>query len=210
MSSATMFASSWPRNSLPSPIAKPRLSQPQHTVEIVWPIWDQCSHRISPVFALSANTSSLPVTIYMMPSLTSGVASSEYLPPNPEPLNRTIQAPLSCLTLLVSICFSVEQRWLVRFPPLVTQSLPTGAWSRRSISGSAALTGIAARKKKPRTINIGTIRGRMVFLPLLPWRRGGSQRFEDNPDRYLLLTRRVLALGGVKSSATRSAYITRR
>ena len=34
-------------NSMPSPIARPRLSQPQQMVEIVWPIWDQCSHRIS-------------------------------------------------------------------------------------------------------------------------------------------------------------------
>src|SRR6202023_2841538 len=125
-SSATTLASSCPRNSIPSPIARPRLSHPQHTVEIFWSMPDQRSHRISPVLALSANTSSLPVTMYMMPSLTSGVASAEYLPPNPEPLSRVIQAPLSCLTLLVSICFSVEYRWLVRLPPLVTQSLPTG------------------------------------------------------------------------------------
>src|SRR6516225_6946201 len=60
------------------------------------------------VFAFSAKTSSLPVTIYMTPSLTRGVASNEYFPPTPEPLRRVIQAPLSCLMLLVSICFSVE------------------------------------------------------------------------------------------------------
>src|SRR5262249_43283419 len=36
MSSATILASSWPRNSIPSPIARPRLSHPQHTVEIFW------------------------------------------------------------------------------------------------------------------------------------------------------------------------------
>src|SRR5438045_3491761 len=82
--------------------------------------------RIAPVLAFIANTSSLPVTTYMIPSLTSGVASAEYLPPNPEPLRRVIQAPLSCLTLLVSICFRVEYRWLVILPPFVTQSLPTG------------------------------------------------------------------------------------
>ena len=93
---------------MPSPIAKPRLSQPQQTLVIFWSMPDQRSHRNSPVFAFSANTSSLPVVIYMTPSLTSGVASNEYLPPNPEPLSRVIQAPLSCLTLLVSICFSVE------------------------------------------------------------------------------------------------------
>src|ERR1700739_4880600 len=111
---------------MPSPIARPRLSQPQHTVEIFWSMPDQRSHRIWPVLALSANTSSLPVTTYMMPSLTSGVASKEYLPLDPEPLRRVIQAPLSCLTLLGSICFRVEYRWLVRLPPLVTQSLLTG------------------------------------------------------------------------------------
>ena len=35
--------------------------------------------------AFSANTSSLPVTTYMMPSLTSGDASAEYLPPTRSP-----------------------------------------------------------------------------------------------------------------------------
>jgi len=89
-------------------MARPRLSQPQHTVEIFCSMPDHRSHRISPVFALSAKTSSLPVTMYMIPSLTSGVASAEYLPPNPDPLRRVIQAPLSCFTLVVSICFSVE------------------------------------------------------------------------------------------------------
>ena len=39
---------------------------------------DQRSHKVSPVLALSAKTSSLPVTMYMIPSLTSGVASPEY------------------------------------------------------------------------------------------------------------------------------------
>src|SRR4051794_23039718 len=104
ISSATTLASSWPRNSIPSPIASPRLSQPQQTVEIFWSMPDQRSHRISPVLAFIANTSSLPVTTYMIPSLTRGVASAEYLPPYPEPLSLVIQAPLSCLTLVVSIC----------------------------------------------------------------------------------------------------------
>src|SRR5580704_15953102 len=63
MSSATIFASSWPMNSIPSPIASPRLSQPQHTVEICWPMPDQCSQRIWPVLASSAKTSSFPVLI---------------------------------------------------------------------------------------------------------------------------------------------------
>ena len=93
---------------MPSPIASPRLSHPQQTVDMFWSMPDQRSHRISPVFAFSANTSSLPVTTYMMPSLTSGVASAEYLPPMPEPFRRVIQAPLSCLALSVLICFSVE------------------------------------------------------------------------------------------------------
>ena len=56
---------------------------------------DQYSQMIAPVFALSAKTSSLPVTMYMMPSFTSGEASKEYLPAAPEPLSRVIQAPLS-------------------------------------------------------------------------------------------------------------------
>src|SRR6516225_2138301 len=83
-----MLASSWPRNSIPSPMASPRFNQPQHTVEIFWSIPDQRSHSISPVLALAANTSSFPVTTYMIPSLTSGVASAEYLPPNPEPFKQ--------------------------------------------------------------------------------------------------------------------------
>ena len=93
---------------MPSPIARPRLTQPQHTVEIFWSMPDQYSQMISPVLALSAKTSSLPVTTYMMPSLTSGDASNEYLPPTPEPFRRVIQAPLSLLDIRVSICFSVE------------------------------------------------------------------------------------------------------
>ena len=108
MSSATTLASSWPKNSIPSPMARPRLTQPQHTVEIFWSMPDQYSHRISPVLAFSAKTSSLPVMTYMMPFLTSGDASNEYLPPTPEPLRRVIQAPLSCLTLVVLIWLSVE------------------------------------------------------------------------------------------------------
>jgi len=69
---------------------------------------DQYSHKIAPVFALRAKTSSLPVTTYMMPSFTSGDASKEYLPPDPEPLRRVIQAPLSCLTLVVLTSVRVE------------------------------------------------------------------------------------------------------
>ncbi len=89
-------------------MARPRLTQPQHAVEIFWSMPDQYSQRISPVLAFSANTSSLPVMTYMMPFLTSGDASNEYLPALPEPFIRVIQAPLSCFTLLVSICLSVE------------------------------------------------------------------------------------------------------
>src|SRR6516162_10861935 len=126
MSSATRLPSSWPKNTRPSPMARPRLTQPQHTVEIFWSMPDQYSQIISPVLALSAKTSSLPVTTYMTPSFTSGEASKEYLPPPPEPFRRVIHAPLSLPTLVVSICFSVEYRLLVRLPPLVTQSLLTG------------------------------------------------------------------------------------
>jgi hypothetical protein len=77
-------------------------------VEIFWSIPDSYSHRISPVFARSAKTSSLPVETYMTPFFTSGDASNEYLPLSPEPLRRVIHAPLSCCTLLVSIWRNVE------------------------------------------------------------------------------------------------------
>ena len=143
-----MLASSWPEKSRPSPMASPRFTQPQHTVEIFWSMPDQYSQMIAPVFALSAKTSSLPVTTYMIPSLTSGDPSKEYLPPAPEPLRRVIQAPLSCATLVVSICFSVEYRWLVRLPPFVTQSFPAGPRTRRSMSGSAARAGWTIRNEK--------------------------------------------------------------
>src|SRR5580700_8242680 len=117
---------------------------------------DQYSQMISPVLALRANTSSLPVTTYMTPSFTSGDASKEYLPPTPEPFRRVIQAPLSLPTLVVSICFNVEYRLLVRLPPLVTQSLPTGPLRSLSISGSAPHAG--AMINRPKTISVETAR----------------------------------------------------
>src|SRR6266481_4148675 len=160
MSSATTLASSWPTNSIPSPIASPRLSEPQHAFVFLWSIHDQRFHKISPVLAFSAKTSSSPVTIYMIPSLTSGVASAEYLLPYPERLRRVRHAPLSCWTLVVSICFSVEKRWLVRLPPLVTQSLATGLCSRRSISASPAPLGAAPERNSARAAHAGAIRGR--------------------------------------------------
>src|SRR5262249_41048383 len=113
---------------------------------------DQYSQTISPVFAFSAKTSSLPVITYMIPSFTSGEASNEYLPPTPEPFRRVIHAPLSWPTFVVSICLSVEYRWLVRLPPLVIQSLPTGLRSSRSISGSAAVAGAATVSDRARVI----------------------------------------------------------
>jgi hypothetical protein len=104
-----------------SPIASPRLSHPQHTVVIFSSIHDHRFHRISPVSAFSAKTSSLPI-----PSLTSGVASAEYSMPSPERLRRVIHAPFSYPIFVVSICFSMEYRWLVKLPPLVIQSPATG------------------------------------------------------------------------------------
>ena len=89
-------------------MASPRLTQPQQMVEIFWSMPDQYSQRISPVLAFSAKTSSLPVITYMIPFLTRGEASNEYLPPMPEPFRRVIQAPLSCLTFVVLIWVSVE------------------------------------------------------------------------------------------------------
>src|SRR5882724_10958156 len=108
ISRATTLVSSWPKNNIPSPMARPRLSQPQQMVLIFWLIPDQYSQRISPVLAFSAKTSSLPVTTYMIPFLTRGEASNEYLPPTPEPFRRVIQAPLSCLTFVVLIWVRVE------------------------------------------------------------------------------------------------------
>src|SRR5258708_32336400 len=107
-------------------MARPRLTQPQHTVEIFWSIPDQYSQTISPVFAFSAKTSSLPVITYMIPFLTRGEASHEYLPPMPEPFRRVIQAPFSFLTFLAFVWVSVEKRWWVRLPPLGIHSLPPG------------------------------------------------------------------------------------
>ena len=91
-------------------MARPRLTQPQQAVEIFWSMPDQYSQTISPVLALSAKTSSLPVITYMMPFFTSGEASNEYLPAAPEPFRRVIQAPLSCLTFVVSISAGEPRR----------------------------------------------------------------------------------------------------
>src|ERR1700730_11265813 len=107
MSKDTTVPSSCPKNSNPSPMARPRLAQPQQRARLR-ETPDQYSQRICPVLAFSAKTSSLPVITYIMPSLTSGDASNEALASNPEPLRRVIQAPLSCLTLEVLISFSVE------------------------------------------------------------------------------------------------------
>src|SRR6266436_3952960 len=134
MSSATTLASSWPTNTIPSPIASPRLSQPQHALVRLWSIHDQRFHWISPVLALSAKTSSLPVTIYMIPSLTSGVASAEYLLPYPERLRRALHDPLSCLTLVVLICCS------------------------RSIAGYPARLGAAPERNSAKAVHAGAIR----------------------------------------------------
>src|SRR6516225_9687324 len=135
---------------------------------------DQCSHRISPVLAFRAKTSSLPVIMYMIPSLTSGVASAEYFAPNPERLRRVVHAPFSCFTFVVSICLSVEYRWLVKFPPLVTQSLVTGLCSKWLISESAAPTGVTSEISSPRVIHTKPIAGgrhRVKFRSLIAGRR---------------------------------------
>src|SRR4029450_10656386 len=129
------------------------------------------SQRFAPVFALSAKTSSLPVTTYMIPSFTSGEASKEYLPAAPEPLRRVIHAPLSWPTFVVSICFKVEYRWLVRLPPFVTQSLPGCPRTSRSISGSAARAVWAIRNKKLSVVATATTccpRRRMALSPHTP------------------------------------------
>ena len=47
----------------PSPMATPRLSQPQQIVEISWLMFDLCSQRIFPLSTETAKTSSLPVVM---------------------------------------------------------------------------------------------------------------------------------------------------
>ena len=76
--------SSGPTNTLPSPTATPRLSQPQQTVLIFCSRCDRCCQISAPVRASSANTSSLPLAKYITPSLTIGVPSIEYFCPRPE------------------------------------------------------------------------------------------------------------------------------
>src|SRR6516164_5089508 len=56
-------------------------------------------------------------------------------------------------------------------PPLVTQSLPTGLCSSRSISGSAARAGRAPGNNSPRLIKIRTIRSARCSIVLLPFSR---------------------------------------
>src|SRR3989442_8040974 len=137
-------------------MARPRFTQPQHTVEIFWSMPDQYSQMISPVLALSAKTSSFPVMTYMMPSFTSGEASNEYFPPAPEPLRRVIHPPLSCLTFVVSTCFRVEKRSFLTMPPVRIPSFPTGHRGQPSISGSAAQTGLTQRKRQLHVVHTTT------------------------------------------------------
>ncbi len=60
-SSATIWPSSWPMKTMPSPSATPRLSQPQQTVSIFWSRFALYCQRILPVLTSTANTSSAPV-----------------------------------------------------------------------------------------------------------------------------------------------------
>ena len=62
-SSATSLPSSWPRYTLPSPSATPRLVQPQQTVVIFGLSWAWYTHFVAPVVALMAKTSSAPVIV---------------------------------------------------------------------------------------------------------------------------------------------------
>src|SRR5260370_32074279 len=67
--------------------------------------------------------SSLPVGMYITPSMTSGSASKMYLLPRPE-ARRFSHAPLSWLTLLALTWSRVEYRPLLRAPPYVIQLAP--------------------------------------------------------------------------------------
>ena len=71
-------------------------------VSLVCGMSEKYSQILRPVLASRAKMSSLPVGMYITPSMTSGSASKRYLLPRPEP-RRVIQAPLSWLTLLVLI-----------------------------------------------------------------------------------------------------------
>src|SRR5258706_3008481 len=86
---------------------------------------ERCYQMIAPVRASSAKTSSLPVVTYITPSLTSGVTSSEYLLPSPEPRCVT-HAPFRFLTFAGVSFFSVEYRELLQSPPTCSHSAPAG------------------------------------------------------------------------------------
>src|SRR5437870_2040084 len=102
-----MVPSSKPRKTLPSPTATPRLSQPQQAASLFWSMLDAHCQMRAPVRASSAKTSSLPLAMYITPSLTIGVASNEYFEANPE-LRCETHAPLRSPTLLVVICVRLE------------------------------------------------------------------------------------------------------
>ena len=118
---------------------------------------DQYSQMISPVLALSAKTSSLPVTTYMMPSLTSGDASNEYLPPTPEPFRRVIHAPLSLpdiggVDLLQRRIAIIGEVAAVGNPVLADRA------SKQAVDlGIGGSGGRCAMINRPKTINVETV-----------------------------------------------------
>src|ERR1700682_4038400 len=99
--------SSRPEKTSPPPRATPRLSQPQHTVVMLWSRPERYSHNSWPVRASNASTSSLPEATYITPFWTIGVASNEYFASRAEPVWAT-QAAFRFLTLDVVIWSSAE------------------------------------------------------------------------------------------------------
>src|ERR1700730_2192945 len=101
---------------MPSPVATPRLSQPQHGASFTCGMSDEYSHSLRPFLASKAKISSLPVGMYITPPITRGSASNLNLLPLPE-FRRVIHAPLRLATLLASIWVSEEYRSLLTAPP---------------------------------------------------------------------------------------------
>src|SRR5919202_4232206 len=106
----------------PSPAPTPRLSQPQQIRSLTCGMSENHSQIFLPVFASRAKMSSLPVGMYITPSITSGSASKRYFVPLPEP-RRVIHAPFRFCTFVVLTWVNVDQRWLLSAPPKVIQSL---------------------------------------------------------------------------------------
>src|SRR5258708_1357582 len=118
-----MLPSFWVAKTLPSAMSTPRFAQ---RPGYLGSTSETYSHKMVPVFALSAKMSMLPVGRYMTPSRTMGVASWVVLGSNPDPFKRVNQAPCRLLTL--DGLFGANVKWRVgpQPPPGTDQFLPAG------------------------------------------------------------------------------------